>query len=321
MYCLDIFLFSINATLPVVLCMAVGILLRWRKTVDQPTSKQLSALCFKLFLPVLTFNNIRAIDFRSEFSPRLLTYAFLGVIATFSALLIVFSFLLKDKEWLAACVHVGFRSNYIMLGIPLAQNMFGQEGVQIASMLIPMATIPFNFLTLFLFSLADTENNTSVRALLKSTVSKVVQNPLITAIFLGILASLSGFSFPAFLEATLRNIGGVASTLCLIALGTQITLERKQMEDIRTVAVMCLTRLVFVPAVMIPIFVALGFRGAELGALFVLFASPCANSCGIMAQQYNIKPLFTAQVVGATTLFSGLTTFIGIFLLKALGLF
>jgi predicted permease len=82
-----------------------------------------------------------------------------------------------------------------------------------------------------------------------------------------------------------------------------------------------LTRLVFVPAVMIPIFVALGFRGAELGALFVLFASPCANSCGIMAQQYNIKPLFTAQVVGATTLFSGLTTFIGIFLLKALGLF
>ena len=158
---LDIFLFSINATLPVVLCMAVGIFVRWRKTVDAETSKRLSALCFKLFLPVLTFNNIRAIDFRSDFSSRLITCAFLGILVMFAALLLILGSVVKDKEWLAACVHVGFRSNYIMLGIPLAQNMFGQEGVRIASMLIPVATIPFNFLTLFLFSVADCKETKS----------------------------------------------------------------------------------------------------------------------------------------------------------------
>lgn len=317
---LDILLFSINATLPVVLCMAVGIVLRWKNAVSESTSKQLSAMCFKLFLPVLTFNNIRSIDFHSEFSPKLLTYAFVGLLGMFSVLLLLFSFIEKDKEWLAACVHVGFRSNYILLGIPLAQNMFGQEGVQIAAMLIPVAIIPFNFLTLFLFSLADT-GNTSVGALLKSTLSKVVRNPLILSILFGIPFSLTGFAFPVFLEKTLQNIGGVASTFSLITLGTQIVLDRKQMGDVGKIVKMTLTRLVFVPVVLLSIFVAAGFRGAELGALFVLFASPCANSCGIMARQYNIKPEFTAQMVGATTLFSGLTTFVGITLLKGLGLF
>ena len=214
----------------------------------------------------------------------------------------------------------GFRSNYILLGIPLAQNMFGQEGVQIAAMLIPVAIIPFNFLTLFLFSLADT-GNTSVGALLKSTLSKVVRNPLILSILFGIPFSLTGFAFPVFLEKTLQNIGGVASTFSLITLGTQIVLDRKQMGDVGKIVKMTLTRLVFVPVVLLSIFVAAGFRGAELGALFVLFASPCANSCGIMARQYNIKPEFTAQMVGITTLFSGLTTFVGITLLKGLGLF
>ncbi len=317
---MDILLFSINATLPVVLCMAVGIVLRWKNAVSESTSKQLSAMCFKLFLPVLTFNNIRSIDFHSEFSPKLLTYAFVGLLGMFSVLLLLFSFIEKDKEWLAACVHVGFRSNYILLGIPLAQNMFGQEGVQIAAMLIPVAIIPFNFLTLFLFSLADT-GNTSVGALLKSTLSKVVRNPLILSILFGIPFSLTGFAFPVFLEKTLQNIGGVASTFSLITLGTQIVLDRKQMGDVGKIVKMTLTRLVFVPVVLLSIFVAAGFRGAELGALFVLFASPCANSCGIMARQYNIKPEFTAQMVGITTLFSGLTTFVGITLLKGLGLF
>ncbi len=316
---LEIFFFSVNATLPVVLCMAMGIFVRWRKTVDEETSKRLSALCFKLFLPVLTFNNIRAIDFRSDFSPRLITSAFLGILALFTALLLILGSVVKDKEWLAACVHVGFRSNYIMLGIPLAQNMFGQEGVRIASMLIPVATIPFNFLTLFLFSVAD-EHNTSPGALLKSTISKVVRNPLIIATALGVVASLIRFTFPTFLETTLLNLGGVASTLCLVVLGTQISLER-EMPHARRAVVMSMTRLIFVPVVMLTIFVVLGFRGPELGALFVLFASPCANSCAIMARQYNVKPQFTAQVVALTTLFSGLTAFVGIYLLRALRFF
>lgn len=316
---LEIFFFSVNATLPVVLCMAMGIFVRWRKTVDEETSKRLSALCFKLFLPVLTFNNIRAIDFRSDFSPRLITSAFLGILAMFTALLLILGSVVKDKEWLAACVHVGFRSNYIMLGIPLAQNMFGQEGVRIASMLIPVATIPFNFLTLFLFSVAD-EHNTSPGALLKSTISKVVRNPLIIATALGVVASLIRFTFPTFLETTLLNLGGVASTLCLVVLGTQISLER-EMPHARRAVVMSMTRLIFVPVVMLTIFVVLGFRGPELGALFVLFASPCANSCAIMARQYNVKPQFTAQVVALTTLFSGLTAFVGIYLLRALRFF
>lgn len=316
---MDIFRFSMNTTLPVVLCMAIGIWLRWKKRVDQATSGHLSALCFRLFLPVLTFNNLRSIDFGADFSPRLITAALLGIMVMFTALLLILSLLFQDKIWLAACTHVGFRSNYIMMGIPLAQNMFGESGVRVASMLIPIVVIPFNFIALFLFSLPEREGGVSAWALLKSTLDKAVKNPLIIATALGALASLCGVSFPLFLETTLLNVGGIASALCLIVLGTQISFEQK-IQHPRRVFGMTLTRLILVPLVMLSVYVALGFRGAELAALLALFATPCANSAAIMARQYHIKPVFTAQVTATTTLLSGLTIFAGVFLLRTLGL-
>lgn len=318
---LEILAFSFNATLPVILCMALGMLLRRTGSIDPPTANRLSTLCFQVFLPTLAFKNVYSIDFSIDFSLPLVLFAFFGILFVVAVLLmILYPLFHRDMEWTAAAAHVGFRSNYLMFGIPLAQNMFGEQGVQIASMLIPVAVIPYNFVTVFLFTLAGSQEGESPAKVAKKTLINFGKNPLIIASLLGLAGSLSGIAFPTFLNSALDSIAGVASPLCLIVLGAQITLGRLPSPRNRVIALTA-TRLVFVPLGMIALAVWMGFRGPELGALFVLFASPCANSCLIMSKQYDVKPEFTAYVVALTTLLSGLTTFFGISLLRWLEFF
>jgi predicted permease len=53
----------------------------------------------------------------------------------------------------------------------------------------------------------------------------------------------------------------------------------------------------------------------------VVFAAPCAVNNLIMARNYRIDPLFAAQTVYLSTVFSLPTMFITISLLRARGLF
>lgn len=302
------------------ICMLVGMLLRKRKLLDQETAAKLGNICFNLFLPVLCFVNISSIDYSAKFSPKFMIFAFCGVITVASLLLLILGPILKDRAWLAACVHVGFRSNYVMFGVSIALNMFGDAGAQTAAMLIPVSIIPYNMIALILFSIADSSKGDSIGSLAKKSLLNIIKNPMIIASFLGVVVTLAHIPLPVFVNTALRNLGGVASPLSLIVLGAQITLGSVQ-ENARRVVLMCMTRLIFVPLLMVPAAIAIGFRGPELGSLFVLFASPCANSCAIMAMNYNVHPKFTAQVVAMTTMFSGFTIFAGITLLRWMNLF
>ena len=66
--------------------------------------------------------------------------------------------------------------------------------------------------------------------------------------------------------------------------------------------------------------VLLGFRGGELGAIFILFMAPTAISSYIMAKNMHSDDQLAAQILILTTLTSCFTLTAGIFLLRSLGL-
>lgn len=317
---MEILAFSMNATLPVVLCMAAGFLMRLLGKLDDHTISKLSDVCFVLFLPSLLFSSVHSIDFHANFSPSLLLYAFLGVIILVVILPPLYMALTKDLKKAVAWAQVSYRSNYLMFGIALVQNMFGAEGVQVASMLVPVAVITFNFVTVVLFSIADVQRDQPLPKKLLHTVANIFRNPLIIGALLALIVVFAEIPLPSWALSTVNSIGSVSSPLCLVIMGAQIDLKSLRRNAASVVSITAV-RLVLIPLVgMIPA-VMMGFRGAELGSLFILFASPCANSCIIMSQRYDVYPKFTAQVVMMTTAFSGLTIFLGITLLRYLQLF
>ena len=67
-------LISANAVLPLMLCMAAGYLARRMKFGGDAFYIQCNSFCFKVFMPLMMFNNIYHADLKTAFQPDLILF-------------------------------------------------------------------------------------------------------------------------------------------------------------------------------------------------------------------------------------------------------
>jgi predicted permease len=322
---MDIIIFSFNAVTPLLFPIALGWFIRLRRHISGENIDFLNRLCFQYLLPFHIFNSIRVIDFRVEFNPRLIFIVFLCIFLVLLLSWIIFALTIRDQQRRCIMILSSFRSNNLIYALPLAANLFGAEGVTVASMMIPVVIILFNFFSVIVMvtyapAEAGESGKPELPESLKRTVVDILRNPLIIGSVAGIVFALSGIGLPGFLRNGLNGVAAAATPIALMLLGAQIDLKRFAGNPGPALGA-CALRLVLVPGVLVPLMVFLGFRGPELGALMVVFAAPCAVNNLIMARNYRIDPPFAAQTVYLSTVLSLPTMFIAISLLRALGLF
>lgn len=147
----------------------------------------------------------------------------------------------------------------------------------------------------------------------------MIKNPLIIASFLGMLFSIFQIPLPLFLSRAVGDIGQIATPFALLLLGGQFDWKRLK-GNLSLASVATALRLVVVPAIFVALGVWLGFRGEELGAILIVFCAPTAISSYVMAQNMGSDDLLAGQLVLTTTLFSSVTIFLWVTVLRALQL-
>ncbi|MGO1846945.1 MAG: AEC family transporter, partial [Halomonas sp.] len=63
----------------------------------------------------------------------------------------------------------------------------------------------------------------------------------------------------------------------------------------------------------------LGFSGAQLGLLFLFFASPTAAASFVMVKAIGGNVALSANIIAITTLMASITVTLGVFALRLLG--
>ena len=66
---------SVNAVLPLIICMAAGYLFRRTKLVDEGFCRKCNTFCFKTFLPLMIFMNVYNSDLESAVQPGAFLFA------------------------------------------------------------------------------------------------------------------------------------------------------------------------------------------------------------------------------------------------------
>jgi len=120
-------------------------------------------------------------------------------------------------------------------------------------------------------------------------------------------------------DTSVNYLAQIATPLALIVLGGHFD-HRKVSGNIKLSVVATVTRLILIPFVAVVGAVLLGFRGYELGAIYILFSAPTAVSSFPMAKSMNSDAELAGQIIIFTTFFSMFTVFVGVYVLKALGL-
>jgi malate permease and related proteins len=312
-----IFSFSFDAVAPLILIVALGFILARLKVINDTFIAIANKFCFNVCFPVSLFLSITAIDLRASVNWGL--YALVvGAIVLIVVLLVLFiPRFVPGNPQRGALIQGIYRGNFLLMGYPLARNLFGDAGVVPVAMLLPVVILLFNFIAVVLLEYYD---QSSSGLDMKKVLVGIVSNPLIIGSFLGVAFSLLRIQLPLFISRATTDVAAIAYPMALVLLGGQFKWH-KLAGNRRLLTAAVLLRMIVIPVLTIGAAVLAGFRGPVLGAVYILFCAPAAVSSYIMACNMNSDADLAGQIVLVTTLISGATFFAGAFILRAFQLF
>lgn len=317
---------SVNAVLPLIICMAAGYLFRRTKLVDEGFCRKCNTFCFKTFLPLMIFMNVYNSDLESAVQPGAFLFAAAAVLVIFAAAFLIIPRIVRKgsvdsagspvsaASRQAVLIQCIFRSNFVIFGYQVVANVYGAGQAAVASVMAAIVVPLYNVLAVITLEYFTNSKNG-----LRPVILGIIKNPLIIGAVAALLFKLSGLTLPAPLHTGLSDMAGMATPLALVVLGGTFHFDALR-RNAGALAIGTLGKIVVPPLVMVPIAAALGFRDANLLSLVIVFASPAAVNSYTMAAAYGHDPELAGQLVVVTSVLSMVSVFGWIFLLRTLGL-
>ncbi|MBR6525995.1 MAG: AEC family transporter [Clostridia bacterium] len=305
------FLITLDIMLPILLLLLFGWGLRKLGLMKEQVTSGMNQLVFKVFLPLLIFNNIRTLDLSTPPEMKLSLFMALSIFSIFLLARLVTPHFVPDVRKSGVIVQAIFRTNFAILGIPLMLSMFGQEGMVSFSLAMPIVVPLFNVLAVI--ALSGTGGKVSVKQLLV----KIVTNPLIIAVFTGLVFLFVKIPLPKAIDNVASQLANLTSPVSLLVLGASLRWEGVK-SNRKELFFTILIRQLFLPCTMIFIATMLGFRGISLGVLIILFGAPIAVSSYPMAVGMGGDKDLAAGILVLSTVTSMGTLFLLIYVSKLL---
>jgi len=310
------FIFSMNVTFPIFLVMVLGYFLRRIGMLNDNFVTIANKFNFKVTLPFLLFRDISSVDIRKEFDLKFVLFCALASSICFFAIWGGTKLFVKNKEIKGAFVQASFRSSAAVMGLAFISNIYGASAM---GPLMVIGAVPLYNIYSVLVLTFEAQGEEKHTGKIKEACINIVKNPIIIAIFLGIVASLLRVDLPTIADKTINSVAQLATPLALIALGAGFE-GKKALAKIKPTIWAAMIKLMFQPLVFIPVAVLMGFTGEKLIAILIMLAAPTTPSCYIMAKNMKNDGVLTASVVVATTLLAAFTLTAWIYVLKMLAL-
>ncbi len=326
---MDIFLFAFNAICPLVLLILLGYILKRIAFLDEGWFKKGNKFVFRVCLPVLLFMNVYKIESLREIRWDVVLYAEIIIVVMFVLGLLLVHLTIPEHKQQGVILQCVFRSNFAIIGIPLAESLGGVEAMGIASVLSAFSIPTFNILAVIALTMFQ-KDASGRKASLGDTLKKIVTNPLIVGVATGMVVLVIRNFIPtndqgnavftiqenlSWLYSGLNNLAKISSPFALIVLGGQFDFAAVQGLK-KQILIGTAARVLVVPAIAVGTAIVLSnylhlisFAPEVYPALIALFGSPVAVSSAIMAQEMDNDGVLAGQLVVWTSIASIFTIF------------
>ena len=197
----------------------------------------------------------------------------------------------KCLQYGTICSNAGF------LGNPIAEGIYGMEGLVLASVyLIPQRIMMWSS-GLAVFSGSSDK---------MKTLKKVVTHPCILACVLGIIMMVTGTQLPPGLDGAVTSVGNCNTAMSMMVIGMILAdIDLKDFWD-WTVVKYTVHRLVVIPALVYIVLrlIPVHFDPMVMGISVLLAGMPAGATTSILAEKYESDPAFATKMVIFSTLLS-----------------
>jgi predicted permease len=279
--------------------MAAGFISRKVSIIDEESNRKLSKLLLYVTSPCLTI-----VAFNLKFSKDMLYN--IGIILAFSVAIHLFSIIIGQfiyckypQNVRSVLKFITIYSNCGFMGFPILEGLYGKEGIFYGS--IYMAV--FN---LFLWT-----NGIMIFTGKKDmkTIKKVLTNPGIIAVFLGMIVFLFSIKIPYPIFKAIDLIGSMTIPLSMIIVGARLCAvdDFKKLFSGKAMYYASIIRLIAIPAFVLAVLKAIGFDDKLTVICTMLVSMPAAANTVMFAELYCGDAELASRIVALTTLMSILT--------------
>ena len=332
-----IFSTAANVVLPIVLLILLGYILRSRNFLTDDFARIGNKLVFRVGLSVSMFLSVYSIQEMASVPWSFVGYGVAAVLLLFALGYVTAIGTTRDDRMRGVILQCVYRSNFVIIGLPLATALGGEEGAKAAAVMGAFVIPVFNVLAVLALTVF-LKDNTSEKHSIRNTLRSVVKNPLILGAAAGFVCVILRetqigiwgkmvFSLQndmPFLYELLKYIKTMTTPFALLVLGAQFrpSLTKGMLKEI---SVATIWRTVLAPAVGLSLAWLAQNAGlitcgaAEWATMIALFGAPVAASSAVMAGEMGNDEQLATQLIVWTSIASILTVFAQVCILMALG--
>ncbi len=307
------FVIAFRAIVPMFCLMFIGVLVKYFDLLNAAELKRVNRMIFRVFFSIMMFYNLYTTNIATTFRPWLIAFALGALAVVYVTAFTAVCLTEKRPKRRGAMIQAIYRSNFVLMGLPLIANLFGDDQIAVTTMMVAIVVPIYNVLGVFTL-----EFFRGGRVSYPHLLLDVLKNPMILGALVGAAFLLLGIPVPKPVLRPLAQITAATTPIALIILGASFRLGSTAEHKLQLAACV-ISRLVLVPALVLGTAAALGFRGMEFATLISIFATPSAVASFVMAQQMDSDADLAGNCVVFTSALSCVTIFFWIVLFKELG--
>ena len=305
----------VNAVIPSAIYLTIGIILRMAGVGTEKDVRKFTHMVFVALYPFIMFDNLYGKNIAEHMDFKLAFYA-LGF--TFLQFILSWIFVCRienDDFERGAMIQALYRSNYVLMGFPIAYNLFGKANTTPVAVIM-MLVVPFyNASAVVVF---EKFRGGKVKAI--EIIKRILTNPIIDGGIAALIVMVLGITLPETVESAVTSLSDCTSPIALILLGAALNINGFK-SDRKRIAICTSGKLLVFPAFCIAGAVMLGITGIPLVAVTLMVATPVALASYAMASSMGGNGELAGELVVITTLLSCFTIPVWLFILKTAGLF
>ncbi|EOR27695.1 MULTISPECIES: AEC family transporter [Clostridium] len=288
----------LNKIISLFLIILIGAYGTRKSIINEEVNKGLRKILLEITLPLLVINSF-SFEFSGGMGRNVLISFIYSIAFMIVGAIISYIFLFPFKGEKKKILHfANVFSNCGFIGFPIINSIFGAEGVVYTSIFNMVFTIALWTYGVMIFSDKMSKDN----------IKKVLLNPAIIAVYLGIPMMLFNIKLPAFLLDTTKIVGDMTAPISMIIVGS--ILSKVKIKDVFkefSIYYGSLIKLIIIPLGLLIIKKVLNDNSTIINTIIIVQAMPAAAMTSIFAADFNKEEEYSAIVVFITTLLSIIT--------------
>ena len=282
------------ALLPIIILIALGVLLRRHRFLDEGFWPQAERLSYYVLLPSLFFHGLATAQLGDLPVGSLTLTLIVSTLAVAAFVVAVRPLMRLDGPAFTSVFQGSIRfNNYV--GVTAAAGLFGAQGIALAAICNAAIVPTVNTLCVLVFARHGTAKLSG-----RGIARQLVTNPLVMASLGGILFQALGLRLPPGLEPALRTLGAASLPLGLLCIGAALEF-RAARQWVGPVLSSSATKFLAMPLVTLVVALLVGLEGPALTTALLFQTLPTASSAYIMSRQLGGDAPLMAGITAVQT--------------------